>query len=607
MTGFLTNKRYKYATVYVDQYSRHGFVYLQKAASAEETLKGKIAFEMHAQSHGVRVEHYHADNGIFKAHAWVDACKQAGQGLTFAAVGAHQQNGIAKGRIRELQELARTMLIHANRRWPKGVDAHLWPYAVRMAADVLNETPSLQDAQHRSPLQLFCNTKVAVNSKNYIPFGCPVYVLDSTLQSKLPFHKWKQQWRVGIYLGRSPLHSKNVALVLDRNTALVSLQFHEKCDHNFQTAKEDDFDSNWQVKAGFSIRPNKTPTESTGRKRLLMLERAQQPSPGKKKKPLETTTSLNGNPEPSPPIEATQDGNAAAMDSQSIPKPLEVPQPSANEGASDQAGATADVTRSGRTRQPAQRLITTMNAEIVECTWGSTTGTVASELFCLETLFPDYSGHSNPLLAYKASSDPDTMYLHQAMKETDAPHFMYAMAKEVQDQMNNGNFTVTPRSAVPEGATVLPSVWQMKRKRDIKTRQVKKWKARLNIDGSRMKEGVHYKETYAQVASWNSIRMLLTLSAVHGWHTKQIDYVLAYTQAPVKEELYMHIPKGFNIEGQDTKDFVLQIHPNIYGIRTSLTSLSASLASVSPRWTNASSIAARQCTYCIPTIRFWRV
>jgi len=71
MTGFLINKRY-------DQFSRHGFVYLQKTASAEETLKGKTFFKMHAQLHGVRVDHYHADNSIFKAHAWVDACKQAG-------------------------------------------------------------------------------------------------------------------------------------------------------------------------------------------------------------------------------------------------------------------------------------------------------------------------------------------------------------------------------------------------------------------------------------------------------------------------------------------------------------------------------------------------
>ena len=36
--------------------------------------------------------------------------------------------------------------------------------------------------------------------QHYIPFGCPVYVLDSTLQSKLPYHKWKQRLTVGIYL-----------------------------------------------------------------------------------------------------------------------------------------------------------------------------------------------------------------------------------------------------------------------------------------------------------------------------------------------------------------------------------------------------------------------
>ncbi|KAI2507907.1 hypothetical protein MHU86_6565 [Fragilaria crotonensis] len=36
MTGFLTTKRYKYATVYVDQFSRMGYVYLQKTASAEK-------------------------------------------------------------------------------------------------------------------------------------------------------------------------------------------------------------------------------------------------------------------------------------------------------------------------------------------------------------------------------------------------------------------------------------------------------------------------------------------------------------------------------------------------------------------------------------------
>lgn len=96
---------------------------------------------------------------------------------------------------------------------------------------------------------------------------------------------------------------------------------------------------------------------------------------------------------------------------------------------------------------------------------------------------------------------------------------------------------------MPRSATVLPAVWQMRRKRDIKTGTIKKYKARLNIDGSRMQKGIHYDQSYAPVASWNSIRLLLTMTAVHGWHTKQLDYVAAFPQAPVERELYMKIPK----------------------------------------------------------------
>jgi hypothetical protein len=67
--------------------------------------------------------------------------------------------------------------------------------------------------------------------------------------------------------------------------------------------------------------------------------------------------------------------------------------------------------------------------------------------------------------------------------------------------MADGNYTLMLRSQVPRDRSILPSVWAMKRKRDIRTGKVKKWKARLNIDGSRMKYGVHYDQTYAPVAS----------------------------------------------------------------------------------------------------------
>jgi hypothetical protein len=65
MTGKLTNSRYRYATVYVDHASHMGYVYLKKSADADETVKGKAAFEAYAAARGVTIRAYHADNGIF--------------------------------------------------------------------------------------------------------------------------------------------------------------------------------------------------------------------------------------------------------------------------------------------------------------------------------------------------------------------------------------------------------------------------------------------------------------------------------------------------------------------------------------------------------------
>jgi hypothetical protein len=150
---------------------------------------------------------------------------------------------------------------------------------------------------------------------------------------------------------------------------------------------------------------------------------------------------------------------------------------------------------------------------------------IEGELLCLEALFPNHKQEEynqiqleqDPLYAYKATSDPDTMYLHQAMQEKDADQFKAAMIKEVNDQMKGKVLSMIPISEVPEGKTILPAVWQMRRKRDIKTKEIKKYKARLNIDGSRMIKGQHYDETYAPVASWKFIRLLLIMVAKYGW------------------------------------------------------------------------------------------
>jgi Reverse transcriptase (RNA-dependent DNA polymerase) len=58
---------------------------------------------------------------------------------------------------------------------------------------------------------------------------------------------------------------------------------------------------------------------------------------------------------------------------------------------------------------------------------------------------------------------------------------------------------------------------------------------------------------------------MLLLAAQYNWHTVQLDYVLAFPQAPIERTLYMEVPKGFEIKGHDRKDHVLKLHRNVYG------------------------------------------
>ena len=123
-------------------------------------------------------------------------------------------------------------------------------------------------------------------------------------------------------------------------------------------------------------------------------------------------------------------------------------------------------------------------------------------------------------MAYKATSEPESMDLHKAMQQEDKAEFLKAMMEEFRDQTDNRKFSIIKRNQVPKGSTTLPCVWQMKRKRHIMTRNIKQWKERLNVDGSRMIKGIHYDKIYAPVASWNSIRLLLTMIVLHNWTTK---------------------------------------------------------------------------------------
>ncbi len=106
----LTHNRYRVATVFVDHFSDLTYVHFSQSDTSEEIVEVKKAFKCVASTHGVTIEHYHANNGCFVDNLLCEAIQHSGQSITYCGIWAHHQNGIAEWRICDLMKHARTML-----------------------------------------------------------------------------------------------------------------------------------------------------------------------------------------------------------------------------------------------------------------------------------------------------------------------------------------------------------------------------------------------------------------------------------------------------------------------------------------------------------------
>lgn len=80
----------------------------------------------------------------------------------------------------------------------------------------------------------------------------------------------------------------------------------------------------------------------------------------------------------------------------------------------------------------------------------------------------------------------------------------------------------------------------MKRKRRILTGEIYKYKSRLTIDGSQQVYGLNFFDTFSPVVNSVIAKLLYVLALINGWHTRQLDFVLAYPHAPAPPHLALH-------------------------------------------------------------------
>ena len=64
--------------------------------------------------------------------------------------------------------------------------------------------------------------------------------------------------------------------------------------------------------------------------------------------------------------------------------------------------------------------------------------------------------------------------------------------------------------------------------------------------------------------TWQTVRLFLILSLILGWQSRQLDYVMAYPQAPAEMPLYMRLPQGYRRDGVSRKTHALNLVRNVY-------------------------------------------
>ena len=94
--------------------------------------------------------------------------------------------------------------------------------------------------------------------------------------------------------------------------------------------------------------------------------------------------------------------------------------------------------------------------------------------------------------------------------------------------------------------------------------------------------GVDFIKSYAPVANWSTIQSILILSLIFGLESRQMDFINAFAQAPLKEEVFIELPKSYvKVKGENWlvhksklmdgmqpngDDYVLFLNKSLYGL-----------------------------------------
>jgi hypothetical protein len=170
-------------------------------------------------------------------------------------------------------------------------------------------------------------------------------------------------------------------------------------------------------------------------------------------------------------------------------------------------------------------------------------------------------------LAQSTVASNETFNYKEALQQPDKIEFIKAMINEVDDHKTRKHWTLMKRYDLPNGTKTIMAIWSFKRKQ-YPDSTLNKHKARLCAHSGMQTWGQNYWETYAPVVNWASVRILLAVAKIHGLSSKSIGFVLAFPQADLEVPVYMELPLGFDApDNENHKHYVLRLNKSLYGLK----------------------------------------
>jgi hypothetical protein len=144
------------------------------------------------------------------------------------------------------------------------------------------------------------------------------------------------------------------------------------------------------------------------------------------------------------------------------------------------------------------------------------------------------------LCKFYALSVPTTF--KQAMKSLEKDQWMKAIAVELN---NLKEMRVWALGQLPPGKKELSGRWVFATKPN--QGEGVRYKARFVAKGFTQVAGVDFNATFAPTSTFVSLRLLLTVADANKWPVHSFDFLAAYLNSPIDEEIRIKPPEGMSV------------------------------------------------------------